>query len=115
MTVVSYRIYCEECPNEEVIRERDMESSQWQINGKINHDGLCPACNPSVEADGEYAKCHQEVPFEDLDNIGDAGASNLREAGIETRQDVNNASDEEILDVSWVGEGGLESIREEVQ
>lgn len=117
MTVVSYRIYCEECTNEEVILEDEMDQSNWKITSKYQNKGICPACNDSVNVDEEsqYAEQHTEVPFEQLDNIGEAGANNLREAGIVTRQDVENASDEEILDVSWVGEGGLESIRQEVK
>jgi hypothetical protein len=55
------------------------------------------------------------IPFEELDSIGEKGAQNLRDAGYETRSDVVNASDEELLDVSWVGESGVQSIREEVQ
>lgn len=117
MTVVSYRIYCDECTNEEVIREEHMDDHIWKINSKVNHSGLCPACNDAVDvdADSEYAREHEEVAFEDLDAIGDAGASNLREKGIVTRQNVRDASDEEILDTSWVGEKGLKSIRQEVQ
>jgi DNA-directed RNA polymerase alpha subunit len=91
-----------------------MDDHPWKINSKSNHVGVCPACNPSVEADGEYARHHEEVPFEDLDAIGDAGAQNLREKGIVTRQDVDDSSDEEILDTAWVGEKGLQSIRQEV-
>lgn len=92
-----------------------MSDHPWLVKGKQNHSGLCPACNDAVEAGGEYAREHEEVPFEDLDNIGNSGAENLRDAGIITRQHVSNASDEEILNVSWVGQGGLESIRREVQ
>lgn len=117
MTVVSYRIYCDECDNEQVIREDKMEDHIWKINSKVEHSGLCPACNDTVDVDesSDYARQHEDVPFEDLDNIGASGAENLREKGIVTRQDVSNTSDEEILDTSWVGEKGLKSIREEVQ
>lgn len=117
MVIVSYRIHCTDCPNETVIREDRMDDHTWRISSKQSHEGLCPACNDlvDVDEDSEYARQHEEVPFEKLDNIGNAGADNLREAGIVTRQDVRNASDEEILDVSWIGEGGLSSIRQEVQ
>lgn len=114
MAVVSYRIYCDDCSNEAVIKESDMDDHPWLINSKIQHSGLCPRCNPSAETD-ELSRENERVPFEDLDNIGDTGAENLREAGIVTRQHVCNASDDEILDVSWVGEGALKSIRQEVQ
>lgn len=117
MTLIAYRIYCDECTNEIVIEQSDIEDHEWKVNSKIHHSGLCPACNDmiSVDDDSEYSAQHEEIPFEKLDNIGQTGADNLREEGIVTRQDVNNASDDDILSVSWVGEGGLESIREAVE
>ena len=117
MAIVSYRIYCEECSNQKVIKEQYMEDSIWKINSKSSHSGLCPACNDTVDVDddSDYAHQHEEVAFEELNSIGDSGAANLRAKGIITRQDVANASDEEILDTSWVGEKGLKSIIQEVQ
>lgn len=118
MSIVSYRLYCEEdgCSNDEVIREDRLDDSPWKVVSLHWHEGLCPACNPNIEPeDKEYQRCHEEVKFEDLDSIGNTGADNLREKGIVTRQDVKEASDEEILDTSWVGEKGLDSIRQEVQ
>jgi len=118
MAIVSYRLYCQGdgCSNEEVIREDRLDKSQWKVITLHYHEGLCPACNDAVDPeDEEYQKCHEEVPFEDLDAIGDAGAENLREKGIVTRQDVQDATDDEILDTSWVGDKGLKSIRQEVQ
>lgn len=57
----------------------------------------------------------EPIEFEDLENIGQKGATNLRKNGFETTEDIRRASDEEILDVSWVGDGGLESLRERAQ
>lgn len=62
----------------------------------------------------ESADDRQAVPFDNLDNIGQTAADNLREAGYSTKGDVRGASDEELLDVSWVGEKGVTSIREYV-
>jgi hypothetical protein len=117
MAIVSYRIYCDSCSNQTVIREDRMDDHIWKINSKVSHSGVCPACNDAVDLDedSDYARQHEEVPFEDLDAIGKAGAENLREKGIITRQNVSNASNEEILDTSWVGKKGLKSIRREVQ
>lgn len=56
----------------------------------------------------------EEIELESLDGIGETGATNLIEAGIATDDDVRRASDEEILSVSWVGEKGLESLRNAV-
>lgn len=115
MSIVAYRIYCTDCNNEKVIRDADIEDHVWKVESKIHHEGLCPACNDLVKADEEYNRDDTNVPFEDLDDIGQTGADNLRDAGIETRQDVKDASDDQILDVAWVGDGGLKSIRQEVQ
>lgn len=115
MAIVSYRVYCDDCTKETVIRDDRMEDSPWAVNDKYGHSGVCPACNPAVSDDSATGREHEEVVFEDLDNIGDAGAENLRDEGFVTRQDVKDATDDEILEVSWVGEGGLESIRQEVQ
>lgn len=94
-----------------------MDDHIWLINNKHKYSGLCPACNKTVDVDddSQYADQHEEVPFEELDAIGDAGASNLRDNGIMTRGDVRDASDEEILNTSWVGEKGLTSIKKEVE
>lgn len=60
-----------------------------------------------VRPSGEHA-----IPFEELDNIGAQGAQNLRDAGYVTINDVAQASDSELLSVSWVGEAGVASIRD---
>jgi predicted flap endonuclease-1-like 5' DNA nuclease len=95
-----------------------MDDHIWSVDSAVNHKGTCPTCNPKVdldELDDEYARMHEEVDFASLNHIGDSGASNLQEKGIITRKDVSDASDEEILDTSWVGEKGLHSLRNEVQ
>ena len=75
--------------------------------------------SPDYEADS-FAKTDtgsssgEEIQFEDLDGIGETGADNLREAGIITTDDVYRASDEDILNISWVGKKGLQSIRDAV-
>lgn len=54
----------------------------------------------------------EPVPFEELDNIGDKAANNLREAGYRTVGDCRRASDSDITDIAWVGDKGVQSIRE---
>lgn len=61
-----------------------------------------------TDVDGD----NEEIPFEELDSIGKTGAQNLRESGYETVADVRMASDDELTDVSWVGEAGVYSIRQ---
>lgn len=65
-----------------------------------------------IMLDLELADEDEEVPFEELSNIGATAAGNLRDAGYKTCGDVRGASDETLLDVSWVGEKGVQSIRE---
>lgn len=73
---------------------------------------------PEIEpfADTEFVEEEDTTPvaFAELDNIGESAADNLRAAGYETYADIKRASDEELLDVSWVGEAGVKSIRDEV-
>jgi len=59
----------------------------------------------NVDGNGET------IPFEELDSIGEKGASNLRAEGYETVADVRKVSDDELTDVSWVGQKGVSSIR----
>jgi ERCC4-type nuclease len=55
------------------------------------------------------------IELEELDGIGAKAAENLREAGYDTDEKLVEASDEELLDVSWVGEKALFSLKEAVQ
>lgn len=112
-TVVSYRIYCNSCSAETVIRERDMEDSDWKVESKIEHKGLCPKCNPAVDlSESDWSPPPEQIDLESLDHIGAKAAANLSQAGFDTVEAVEDASDGEILEVSWVGEKGLFSLRE---
>lgn len=56
----------------------------------------------------------EEVPFEELDGVGSTTASRLRAAEYATIEDVRRATDEELLEISGVGEANLQSIRDYV-
>jgi hypothetical protein len=73
---------------------------------------LAPDADPfeDVTPSGE-----RKIEFEELDNIGQKGADELRNAGYLTESDVYVASNEELLDVPWIGEAGVDSLREAVQ
>lgn len=115
MAIVSYRIYCDECDREEVIRKDLTNESPWKVNSLHNHSGLCPECNPNIDAsDADFDEGELEVNFTDLKGIGEGTASNLREAGIETRNDVREASDEELRGIPGVGSTSLASLRKAV-
>jgi ERCC4-type nuclease len=54
----------------------------------------------------------EEIPLEEIDNVGEVSASNLREKGLVTEKDFQTASDEKILSCHGVGEKALNNIRE---
>jgi predicted flap endonuclease-1-like 5' DNA nuclease len=87
----------------------EYESSEGR---KSEHkaEAIQEALNVLMDIGSERAA--EEVPFEELDGIGSKAATNLRNEGFRTCNDVRNASDDEILDVAWVGETGLDEIRD---
>jgi len=87
--------------------------SDFEKNVRADRYSLDTEASSFAETAVEYND-REEIAFEEFDGIGQTGADNLREAGIVTEQDVHRASDEEILAVSWVGEKGLDSIRDAV-
>jgi ERCC4-type nuclease len=54
----------------------------------------------------------QEVPFEKISWVGEKGAKSLREAGFETAEKIQRASDERLMRCDSVGETGVNNIRE---
>lgn len=117
MAVVSYRLYCDSCDNEAVVRGDEMDESLWQVNSKTQHSGLCPECNPSVSVDDmQEARESREdddeaVEFEQVDGVGKSVADALRRDGVRTRGDVRLASDTKLLEVKGVGQSKVDSIR----
>lgn len=65
-----------------------------------------------TEVSSENAE--RDVSFEELEGIGEKAAQNLRSEGYRTYGDIARAPDDKLLDVSWVGEKGLHSLREAV-
>lgn len=114
MTVVSYRLYCQECDNEGVVREEELDETPWKVISIPFNEGLCPACNDAVDLSevADSDSYEEELDLEGLDHIGAKAAQNLREAGYNTVESIADASDEELLDVSWVGEKALFSLKE---
>lgn len=113
MSVVSYRLYCQDCDEETVVRESKIEDSPWSVKTLAYNEGLCPRCNDAVElGDVDWSPEPEELELEELDGIGAKAAQNLREAGYDTIESIADASDEQLLDVSWVGEKALFSLKE---
>jgi len=116
MSVVSYRLYCQDCDEETVVRESEMDESPWKVGTLTYNEGLCPRCSQTPsEADSQLASETEpeleELELEDLDGIGAKAAENLCEAGYDTDQKLLEASDDELLNVSWVGEKALFSLK----
>lgn len=84
---------------------------EFEDNVEAGRFSLQPDADPFAVT-GELSEDEKkEVEFSELDGIGAKGASNLRNSGYETVNDVRMATDEELLDVPWVGEKGVQSIR----
>lgn len=56
-----------------------------------------------------------EVDWAEVDYIGAATTENMHEAGYRTVLDIQQASDDELLDVSGLGNGGLSNLRQFAQ
>lgn len=114
MSITAYRLYCQKCDNDEVIRDDSMDDSSWKVESIPHHEGLCPKCNPAVKLSEveNSAQYERSLRLEDLDNIGTKAAQNLSEAGYDSAESIAKAYDEEILDVAWVGEKALFSLKE---
>lgn len=96
-----------------LLRDR---SGSHRLGKRYEFDENVAAGRFSLVPDAEpfSSPSDDEMDFEELDGIGEKGADNLREAGFTTAADCRHSSDEELLDVSWVGDKGLASIREEI-
>lgn len=55
------------------------------------------------------------IDWTDVDNIGDKTCGNMYDAGYETVVDVQQASDDELLDVGGLGSAGLSNLRQFVR
>lgn len=54
----------------------------------------------------------QEVPFGEISWVGEKAASSLRDAGFETAEKIQRASDERLMKCDSVGETGVNNIRD---
>jgi DNA-directed RNA polymerase alpha subunit len=112
MAIVSFRIYCTECNEETVLRKDKEKDSNWKVNNFYDQSAVCPECRPDMSiVEKENEEDVAEIVFEELDSIGVTAAENLRNAGFVTAGDIEAASDEDLLGVSWIGDAALESLR----
>lgn len=123
MAVTAYRLTCTDCDAQTVVAgEPARRDTDWAIDSLTGLRGTCPACDPTVTetaTDDDTAataatESEETIDLTSLDSIGETAASNLADAGYDTVEAVRAASDEALLDVSWVGEKGLLALRERV-
>jgi predicted flap endonuclease-1-like 5' DNA nuclease len=120
MSITSYRLYCDDCSDETVVRGDESErETNWSVGSLVNHTGMCADCNPTVDA-ADTDECddterdYEYVSLKELDGIGQTASSNLKREGYDTVKEIAAASDDELSDVKWVGEKGVRSLRERV-
>lgn len=120
MAVTAYRLNCTDCDDRTVVAgEPERRDTDWVIDSLTGLRGTCPECNPTITEtatadDSAATESAEEIELTALDSIGATAASNLADAGYDTVEAVRDASDEALLDVSWVGEQGLLALRERV-
>lgn len=120
MAVTAYRLNCTDCDDRAVVAgEESRRDTDWVVDSLTGLRGTCPECNPTITEtatadDSAETESAEEIELTALDSIGATAASNLADAGYDTVEAVRDASDEALLDVSWVGEKGLRALRERV-
>lgn len=78
-------------------------------------DHKAEALSEAVSLLTEETSQFEEVEFETVSGIGDATAGRLRSSGYTTVEDIERASDDELLSVGGVGEGNLSNMRAHVE
>lgn len=53
-----------------------------------------------------------EIDWSDVSYIGEKTSENLHDAGFKTNLDIQQADDDELLDVDGLGKGGLKNLKE---
>lgn len=84
-------------------------------DGEVDGAYISPESS-SEQSDNSSEICedvdHETVEFEEVDAVGEKAASELRKAGYTTKRDIRRASDEELTDVSYIGETNCQNIRD---
>jgi hypothetical protein len=78
---------------------------------KIQNEDIKTREVDSDASDGDENNS-KEVPLEEIDNVGEVSASNLRDRGLVTEEDFQRASDDKILSCRGVGKKALNNIRD---
>jgi len=68
-----------------------------------------------VAVQSKTAPQYQQIDFTKVSGVGQGTATALQKSGYTTAQDIERASDSELLEIRGVGEGNLERIREYIK
>ena len=68
-----------------------------------------------VEVEADTAPEYTSIDFTNVDGVGQTTATALQRAGYTTAQDIERASDDELIKIRGVGEGNLANMREYIK
>ena len=81
--------------------EKNVGAGRYKLQGK-----------EELEAEMETPDRHETMDFTDIDQVGQKAAEALQSNGYTTKGDIREASDEQLLEVPYIGETNLANIRE---
>jgi hypothetical protein len=84
--------------------EAPTESMDESAGSDKNENGVEDGCEDDVDA--EEGADWQEVPY-----LGPEAAQNLHERGYTTRGDIQQASDDDLIEIPLIGVGAIERLR----
>lgn len=68
-----------------------------------------------LDADIEISECEKEIPFEEIDWVGESAIESFERANLLTPRDFDFMQDENILDLKSVGDKALENVYEWIE
>ena len=84
--------------------EKNVGSGRYKLQGE-----------EELQAEMETPDRHETLDFEDIDQVGEKGAEALQSNGYTTKGDIRAATDDELMEVSYIGETNLANIRERAE
>jgi predicted flap endonuclease-1-like 5' DNA nuclease len=116
VAIASYRLYCTDCDRETVVRKAErFRDTNWKVTSLGQNKGTCPHCDPTTdvsELTDESEADEEPIDLQALDGIGQTAAENLTRAGYDTVEMIQRVKDRDLLEVDWVGETAVQSLKE---
>ena len=106
--------------DEQIVLLRDQQerdgSNIHRMDSRTDFEAMTEQGRMELQADSDLDLTDATtVEWDDVDLIGEATASNLIDAGYETKLDIAVADDDELLGIDGVGQKGLRNLREFTQ